>query len=424
MKAFSLSEKENRIINVLLAVLLLISGITSIVIFPAYSFTVTSYIFVYTIFPLFFWFSFKTDKAFVKEFFIITAVFIGINIIAQLQVYFNGVVLTEDLILVKKDQLEKTLLRPTLFSQSILLFAGILTYLYLKYFAKPTHLKWLYWGLRVIVFYGFLELILFYITGKNGDFLSNRVFDKPGSGSRFQTITIAGTALMRLKSLTGEASMFSFVIVPFWIMAFYLKRYFDFIFFGIALLLTLSTSAIMGIVVFGIGFLAVDERYRKKALLGILAVFLITTAAYFLNRNFNKVIDVMLIDKLTGENESGLTRFSKFSGQMHYWKTELGFWGKMFGIGFGYTRSTDFFSTLLVNNGIIGFLLFSWFYFKHAFIRFTDITFKKYYIVALIAIYIIMMASVPEFAYLSLWILLSMPYWNDEGERMKEQGLI
>ncbi len=409
-------KKENKSFYAIIAVLLLIANITSIVILPALSVTVPSYLFIYAVFPLFFWYSFKTDKLLLKELFLIAIIFFSLNVIAQLQVYFGEVRLTEDLILVKKDQLEKTLLRPTLFSQSALLFAGILTYLYLKNYAKPSHLNWLFWGLRIIVFYGFLELIIFYITGKNGDFLSNRVFDKPGSGSRFQTITVAGTALMRLKSLTGEASMFSFIIVPFWIISYYLKRYYDFLFFGIALLLTLSTSAIMGIGVFAIGFLIVNKKYRPKILLGLMAVLILSVAAYFLSRSFNKIVDVMLIDKLTGENESGLTRFSKFSGQIHYWKTELGFLGKLFGIGFGYTRSTDFFSTLLVNNGIIGFLLFTWFYFKHAFLQFKDILFKKYYVIALIAVYIMMMASVPEFAYLSLWILLSLPYWYKKVE--------
>jgi hypothetical protein len=74
-------------------------------------------------------------------------------------------------------------------------------------------------------------------------------------------------------------------------------------------------------------------------------------------------------------------------------------------------RSTDFLSTLLVNNCIIGLILFSWFFFKHAFIQIKDLLFKKYYVIALIATFIIMMGSVPEFAYLSLWILLSVPFW-------------
>lgn len=405
-------------IHVYLAILLSLSFIVSVVLYPPVSLSVPSYILVYLAAPFFIVWSFFRDKAFFKELLIITAIFLAFNMLAQLHVWLYSVSLDPSLTLTDKGNIERTLLRPTFFGQSIYLFAGILTYLYLKHYACGSHLKYVYLGLRVIVVLGLLEIIIFQLTGANGDMISNRVFNnKPGSGSLFQTITLGGLRMQRLKSLTGEPSMFAFSVIPFWMLCIPLKRYFDFIFLGIALLFTFSTSAYLGVVVLVAGASLADAGIRKKMIWIVPVTLMILVILYFISPAVHKLVQSVFIDKFTGSNQSGSERSGHFMSQYNFWKNQLSFPGKLVGLGWGYVRSTDFFSTLLVNNGVLGLTAFCIFYFRHAFVQVRDAVFRKYYLIALIAVFFILMGSVPEFAYLSLWIFLSLPYWVNRNDK-------
>jgi len=414
-------KKLLRSIYVFLAILLCMAFSVSIVIYPAISLSVPSYIMVYLAAPFFLWLSYTRDREFFRELMIIVTVFSCLNILAQLHVWMYDVSLDPSLTLTDRGDIERTLLRPTLFGQSIYLFAGVLTYLYLKYYARREHIRYLYIGLRIIVLLGFVEVILFQLTGENGDLLSNRTFNnKPGSGSLFQTITLSGLRLQRLKSLTGEPSMFAFSVIPFWILCIPLKRYLDFMLLGIALILTFSTSAYLGIIIFVLGAALVDQGLRKILFWIVPAGAVALLILYLVSPAIQKVIHSVFIDKFTGSNESGSERSGHFLNQYTFWKEHLSLPGKLLGLGWGYVRSTDFFSTLLVNNGLLGLVGFTVFYFRHGFIRLKDTLFGKYYLIALFAVFLIMMGSVPEFAYLSLWVFLSIPYWIEREEAQQD----
>lgn len=415
-------RKLLKTVYVYLAVLLCLAFIVSIVIYPSVSLTVPSYILIYLAAPFFIGRSFFGRQQFLKELLMIAGIFILLNVLAQLHVWFYEVSLAPSLTLTDKSRPEQILLRSTLFGQSIYLFAGILFYLYLKHYACSKHLQYVYMGLRIIVVLGFLEIILFQLTGVNGDVWSNRVFNnKPGSGSLFQTITLGGLRMQRLKSLTGEPSMFAFSVIPFWMLCIPLKRYVDFVIFGIALLLTFSTSAYLGIIVLIAGASLTERRIRRKMIWIVPLAVVVVLILYFLSPAVHKLIQSVFIDKFTGTNQSGSERSGHFMNQYNFWKEQLSTPGKLVGLGWGYVRSTDFFSTLLVNNGLIGLLIFSFFYFRHAFVRLKDVLFQKYYIIALIAVFFILMGSVPEFAYLSLWIFLSLPYWIERTNSIQTE---
>jgi len=411
---------EKKLLNITqlyLALLLCISFIVSIVLYTKVSLTVPSYVLIYLGCPLFLAVSYLGDKALIKNLLLIGAVFLVLNVLAQAHVWLFSVQLDPSLTLTDKASPEKTLLRTTLFSQTIYLFAGILCYLYLRYYATTSHLRYLYIGLRVIVILGFLEIIIFQLTGVNGDLLTNRVFNnKPGSGSLFQTITLSGLRMQRLKSLTGEPSMFAFSLIPFWILTIPLKRYLDFALFGLALLLTFSTSAYLGIIILMFGACVADRRIAKQMIWILPLLLAVLVGLYFVSPALHKLVHSVFIDKFSGTNQSGSERSGYFLHQFNYWKDQMNFVGKFTGLGFGYVRSTDFFSTLLVNNGLLGLVVFTVFYFKHAFIKLKNLQFKKYYVIALFAAFMILMCSVPEFAYLSLWILLSLPFWIERSE--------
>jgi len=414
-------KKSLKGIHAYLAILLCLSFIVSIVIYPPVSLSVPSYMLVYLAAPFFIAWSFFRDKGFTKELLTIIGIFLFFNVLAQLHVWFFQVSLDPSLTLTDKGNLEKTLLRPTFFGQSIYLFAGILTYLYLKHYACSAHLRYVYLGLRIIVLFGLLEIILFQLTGVNGDMISNRVFNnKPGSGSLFQTITLGGLRMQRLKSLTGEPSMFAFSVIPFWMLCIPLRRYFDFVLLGVALLFTFSTSAYLGVIVLVAGASLADAGIRRKMLWIVPPVVMLVVILYFVSPAVHKLVQSVFIDKFTGSNESGSERSIHFLNQYNFWKDQLSIPGKLVGLGWGYVRSTDFFSTLLVNNGVLGLLAFCIFYFRHAFVQVKDAVFKRYYLIALIAVFFILIGSVPEFAYLSLWIFLSLPYWVDRNEKQPD----
>lgn len=407
-----LKKRLLKFVDYYIALLLCIAFIVSVVIYPKISISVPSYVLIYLFVPVVLTASYLKDKLLIKELMLIAGIFILLNLMAQLQVLLFSVQLGDSLTLTDKANPDKVLLRTTLFSQSIYLFAGILCYLYLKYFATEAHIRYLYIGLRVIVILGFVEVIIYQITGVNGDMITNRVFNnKEGSGSLFQTITLSGLAMQRMKSVTGEPSMFAFSLIPFWILCIPLKRYVDFAFFGLALLLTFSTSAYMGIIILIVGACLVDKRIAKPMAIMVPVFLILLFILYTISPAIHKLVHSVFIDKFSGNNQSGSERSGYFMGQFSYWRDQLNVVGKMVGVGFGYVRSTDFLSTLLVNNGVIGLIVFTAFYFKHAFVKVKNIQFKKFYVIALFAAFMILMCSVPEFAYLSLWILLSLPYW-------------
>lgn len=399
-----------RVLDQYLSILLFIAAFTSIVLIPSVSFSVPSYVLIFLGAPFFFVYSIQRRSFLHKELIAIAAIYILLNGLAQLYLYFSHVELPPDLNLTDDSQSrEHVLLRRSFFTQSIYLFAGFLIYLYVKHMGSKKHMDAFYWGLRVLVAYGFLEVILFQFTGKNGDFISNRQFAH-NPGSLFQGMHLGSLHIQRLKSLTGEPSMFALTVVPFWILAVGLKRWVDFVLFGIALVLTVSTSAWLGMGVLLLAAAAHEKRLQRYLLWMIPMGILVMIVGYYTSAGFHRFADDTLIHKVTGHNHSGQERSLFFRNQVMFWWNDLNILGKLTGVGFGYVRSTDFFSTLLVNNGIIGVLLYTWFFFKHSFVRLKgDRGERYYYRAALLATYLIMMVSVPEFAYLSTWILLAYP---------------
>src|SRR5699024_6798385 len=100
------------------------------------------------------------------------------------------------------------LLRPTLFSQSLYLLAAILAFLFVRQWYHKSWDSYIFVGILLLVAYGFYEVFYYWITGTSGDFISNRTFNFGCWGSSTHIIDLAGLSMLRMKSLTGEASMF------------------------------------------------------------------------------------------------------------------------------------------------------------------------------------------------------------------------
>lgn len=305
-------------------------------------------------------------------------------------------------------------MRSSLFTQSLYVMAVVLygTYLYIYYDDA--------WD-RIIIavgvffaLYGLYECAYYFATGQSGDFLSNRRFTNTVgvqpkdvvNGSDFQTMGVGGISMQRLKALTGEPSMYALSMFPFWVYIRTVQRSrWPAMIVGLSLFMTASTTALVGYLCY-LGIRAMTTRINIVKL--VFAALAIIAVVVIFNEQVAQLLDDMVINKLTGANSSGQERSAGFAAALDFW-LNAPVANKLVGIGFGYIRTTDMFSTLLVNNGMLGIALFSLLLLYPAFKL--DWAPKA---VALrqccVATYVMMMVSVPEFSYLAPWTFVAFAY--------------
>ena len=393
----------------------LVLPVTSVLVWPTVQGTLPAYLLAVCSAPLALILNPQKSASLQKWLMVMICLFVALTTLSQLSLLaFPGVDLS-DLRLVNAYD-GQTVFRSSLFTQSLYLLMGMLTFVFVKTFYKPSWNKFLFTGAVALALYGLYEFGYFLVFGHNGDFLSNRVFDTGSTisrGSLFQTLTLSGWHIMRLKSLTGEPSMYAFTILPFWIYAIHQRKTVVQLLLLVTLLLTTSTTAVLGISLYV--FLRLFYNKPLRRLVGgfwdkYLFWFLLlagvgTVAAWPLVQGF---VSEMIFAKLSLSNVSGVSRFTYFADSMRFY-ADAPLLNQLFGIGFGYIRSTDFFSTLLVNTGLVGFLLFTLLF------AYPILYLKNDYVstglkIALIVIYVTMMVAVSEFSYLSIWLYLGIAY--------------
>lgn len=346
--------------------------------------------------------------SFTKELVVFFCVVLFLSISSQFINLVYDVRLSKDLVLVNKGHLMVSFYRSSHLTQTLYLVACFTIYLFVKYFSDEKIIEHIYWGLRLLCFYAIYEFIYYFLTGRNGDFIVNREFSGGGSASLFQTKNIAGFQLLRMKGYTGEPSMFAFTIIPFWILSFGLKRRFDSILLLVCMILTFSTTAYLAICLFTFFWFFYKKKYKQLVFFGLLVLLLMFALQMDAFRSvMDNLYDSVFGNKISGESASSKQRSGTFYTHLEYWSGLNGF-SQLFGVGFGYIRSTDFLTTVLVNNGILGFILFSVFILKNIFIKVSQSTLSWCYKMGLFLLYFVMMATVPEFAYPSFWIYLAV----------------
>jgi hypothetical protein len=343
----------------------------------------------------------------------IGALFVGLTVASQLvlaiydpldPVLFGRVPLLDS----EDDAL---LLRTSLFTQSIYFLAAICTFLFVKLRYTPAWDHWLLAGAVLLGLYGLYEVIFFLLMGSNGDFLTNRTFGaaRDSPGSLFQTMQLGPIEMPRLKSLTGEPSMYAFTILPFWIYALHTRRHWVQLFLLATLLLSTSTTAFVGMAVYLV-VRFVFSRGRDPLSIAAIVLFVLGVAALWLfgNEFVEKVFNALIGNKIAARDASGSERLGNTTAVMNLYES-LPLASQLFGVGFGYVRSTDFVSTLLVNTGVIGLLAFSALYLYPVF-KLGRTEREIGLRAALLVIFVTAMISVPEFAYLSSWLFLGIAY--------------
>ncbi|MBI5265702.1 MAG: hypothetical protein HY851_00570, partial [candidate division Zixibacteria bacterium] len=213
------------------------------------------------------------------------------------------------LFMVSPEDPSVVLLRRSLFTQSIYLVTCVIFYLYMRghlmrHDNPEQLLRLARIGALVFVAYGFYEVIGYAVLHQNVDFLSNRITGNEGNSySKFQRFALGAFELVRMKSLASESSMFAFSLLPFLVMFWYQKdrAWFPIV---VAIVVSTSTTAVLGLVTFFAGEALLFQRWRRLligcALVGIGWVHLQTTPVGHLIG--------FAADKVMLENDSGATR--------------------------------------------------------------------------------------------------------------------
>jgi hypothetical protein len=311
-------------------------------------------------------------------------------------------------------------LRGSMFSQSIYLLAALSVFALIRVAYQPNWDAYLVGGAVALAAYGLWELLFFLATGSNGDFLTNRTFgdDIETPGSLFQTLHIGPIELPRVKSLTGEPSMFAFTMLPFWIYAVHTGRRVHWFLLAM-LLLSTSTTAFMGITAYlALRFVLRGGRDCAIALVFLVGAVVVLMLWMYGNEAVTHAFNTLIGDKLAARDNSGSVRLGNATAVLNVYM-QLPVASQLFGIGFGYVRSTDFLTTLLINVGLLGLLGYIML-FAVPVIRLGNSAREVGLRCALAVVWLTSMISVPEFAYLSSWVFLGLGY-HALAERRRKQ---
>ncbi|MCE4545175.1 MULTISPECIES: hypothetical protein [unclassified Caballeronia] len=392
--------------------------VTSFLVMPSIQGTTIGYLMCFLSVPLVLLFGGRARKNWMH--FLLAAIVVWLimfctsqiaDIMAPFEPDFSKIVLVDD-----KDPFT-FILRRTLFTQSLYVAAVVLYVAYVVQYYKPTWDQWLLAAVTLFALYGMYEVVFYIVTGQPGDFISNRAFgdqfgkgivrsDGTVNGSSFQQIDIKGFPIQRLKALTGEPSMYAMSIFPFWIYFNATSRLrWPVWVIGISLIMSTSSTVLIGYAVYSL------IRMRKLGInpvKALISLFVLCVLAYLLQDYIADLFKQMVMDKLEQKTESGSDRMLLFVESMRLWFNAAPL-NQLFGIGFGYVRSTDLFSTLLVNVGVVGTVFISALMLFPAFKLDWDprgMALRQ----CCVATWTMMMVSVPEFAYLAPWTLVAMAY--------------
>tara|TARA_B100000161_G_scaffold265467_1_gene241839 strand:+ start:1887 stop:3113 length:1227 start_codon:yes stop_codon:yes gene_type:complete len=287
------------------------------------------------------------------------------------------------------------LFRSSFISQSLYLILAILFFyhllVYINKYGSNRIINLAFYSIAFFVFYGFFEFFYFLLTGEKSDFISNRIVGTGKSFGAFQYFYLAGQKFLRIKSLAGEPSMFACTVLPFFILSIYCNKKRFTILFLIALLLSTSSSAIIGIFIYLILEIFIGYNRFKKLFISTLLFCIFLYVSY----DFILALYQSIIDKISLASLSGLDRYFYFKTHFNLW-LDSSFLQKLFGYGFGYFRSTDGFSTLLVNTGIFGLAAYCIFFLLPYFLIKERTKYHKGLFISNFTILIVILISVPE----------------------------
>lgn len=303
-----------------------------------------------------------------------------------------------------------------------LLAAAVFCYLCFEYY-QEAFLKFAYFGILLLACYGFYEFIFYAIFHSNGDILSNRNFgdldtaaasagkNQSVTGSMIQGSPLFGSAFMRLKSLTGEPSMYALTVTPFAVYA-YARRWWALC--GVlilSLVLSTSTTAVLGLAI-GIGY--AEVRQRQDFILYIAGALVVVVLLYATLPPFQHALDTLLFEKL--DTRSGDERIAAFMNHVKV-VTDGNIVRFLFGLGFGSIRSTDMLSNLLANVGVVGTFTYFGVILTPCF-RLKRGPDSGAIVATLLSIFVMELLTVSEYSYLPPWFMVALGYARVRQQRL------
>jgi len=365
------------------------------------------------LFALFGWAGLRTDvwNSYLKSLACCAGFWIFFFSASQLGNYMGTLQSFEYLNLIKPE-IPGILFRKTLFTQSLYFLACVSIFLYYKYIFPKEHLKYLKVCCWVFLTYGFYEWTFYLLFGLTGDFIANRKMEEAvegsWSGSWLQTFSFMGLTLMRFKSTFGESSFFSLTCVPFFFIYLILGNRILAGLLFIALALTISTTAYLGVFAGLIALLMLRPSLNRRSLFILGALVAALAVAFSLYWYDPEFLNSIFGAKFAGENESGAKRIE----QKYYFDQayeELTPWQKTFGVGQGYSYNSVLLANL-VNFGYLGSLFF-FFLFLIPFIKYFQMMNAWHF--AAIIICILYIINVAELYQPTTWALLGLAWRRD-----------
>ncbi|KZE14008.1 hypothetical protein [Priestia aryabhattai] len=380
--------------------------IASYLIIPTAQGTLPSYILAFlSVFVAIFTKQYRSQLTdYLVDIFAILGIFILLTLVSQLIDGILPIANLDGLRLIDPLNTSKIQFRSSLFSQSLYLLVGILTFVFVKRYYVEKWDKYIFISLNVFTCYAIYEFLYFLIFKDSGDFITNRQFgDHETIALGNQLMTIGPLTFQRANGLAPEPSMFVFIVLPLFVYAAAVKKKKTALLALLSILLSASTTGIIGLLIYFIVWVRKSNKLLLFFIIGIITIF------FLLNWELiYQVFDKIIIQKLTEQNISGAERNMLFERHLDYF-LNLNILSMLFGLGFGYVRSTDFFSTILINNGLIGLIIFTSLFFAPI-IKLRTTRKNTGLKTSLLIIYISMMTSVPEFSFLSIWLILGISY--------------
>lgn len=320
--------------------------------------------------------------------------------------------------MVSYEGLTVSLFRKSMFTQSAYLITCVIFFLYIYRYLiifddSRQLMKIVRGGLIFFIAFGFYEVIGYALTGHKVDFISNRLVGEGWKYGLYQILELGGISFQRMKSLSGEPSMFAFSVIPFGILFYYLKDKL-YIILLVAVILTSSTTAVLGIFL----FILIEALFFRKMFRLVSIILFFTIVLALIDFQILSAFYNVTIDKLTLQHASGLTRYFNFISALTLF-LNADIFHMALGHGFGYIRSTDGFSTLLVNTGFLGLTAYCAFFLYPLFKLKYNSEYRKGLLVATVISIVLIMVSVPEFYYFHIWFFAALVWY----EYYKEKSL-
>jgi hypothetical protein len=159
----------------------------------------------------------------------------------------------------------------------------------------------------------------------------------------------------------------------------------------------------------------VEIRQRQEAILYVAAGLLVIGLLYLTADPVREGLNTLLFQKL--DSRSGDDRMSSFLAHIAV-VADGNPIRALFGLGFGTVRSNDMFSNLLANVGLVGLLLYSTLLLLPCFLMRQGED-RDALTGALLAIFVMEMATVPEYGYLPPWFMIALGYARVREQRSR-----